>query len=67
MTIKVKIECDKCGNKYTQEINYISEINWICPKCNSSTNTFMYSYDDDSPDDEPLVMGKGGCGKQKTW
>jgi len=64
--LHIKILCDKCDNIYEQDIQYISDINWNCPKCNSR-ETAIIEFEDDEPDDSQIVMGKGGCGKQRTW
>ena len=67
MTTRIKIKCDRCEKEFEQRVEYLSQIEWVCPKCKYSDKTFTIELEDDEPNDEPIVMGKGGCGKQKNW
>jgi len=65
--IKVEIWCNKCNKTYSQKIEYFSEIDWKCPTCNSSIDTYLRVFDDPDMDTTPIITGRGGCGKQKSW
>lgn len=65
--MRIKLICDKCEKEWEQTVEYMSQIEWVCPSCKSKEHTFSTEIEDDEKDNEPLVMGRGGCGKQKTW
>ncbi len=56
----VTLLCDNCGEKFEQTIEYISDVEWVCPKC-KYTDIALLDIDDPDKDDSPLVMGRGGC------
>jgi len=65
--ITVKLICDKCEKEFVEEKEHISDINWYCPKCKSKEDVFIINYEDTDNNNKEIVIGRGGCGKQKTW
>jgi len=65
--MKIRIKCFNCDKQFEQEVEYISQIDWICPECKSSEHTATIDIETNEPDETPIIMGKGGCGKQSSW
>ena len=57
--MKIYLRCNECGTKFTQDVEYISMVNWICPRCKIDEHTFIIGTDCKP---EPLGIGRGGCG-----
>ena len=60
---KVILYCDTCDKTWEQDVKYLGDINWICPKCKKDDDVFVREYIEENPNDEPIVMGRGGCGR----
>jgi len=61
--MKITIYCETCNDHFFQEVDSISDIDWVCPECKSKDQTFIFEIDNPDANNEPLVMGRGGCGK----
>ena len=59
---KVKLYCNECDEEFYQNVEYISDINWICPKCKSD-RTWLREYIGENINDREIKLGKGGCGR----
>lgn len=62
MKITVKLVCDICNKESIQKVDRSSDINWVCPECDSSERTFIREYDDPEKNDNPIILGRGGRG-----
>ena len=58
--MKVTLWCSSCDKKFNQIVEYIGDINWVCPKCKS--DVFTWTRDIENKNTEPLGTGRGGCG-----
>ena len=61
---KVKLYCQNCDNVFYQDVEFIGDIIWLCPKCKSE-DVWMREYIEENPDPKEfkIVLGKGGCGR----
>jgi len=65
----VYLICDRCEHKWSQEVEFISDIIWRCPKCQViDVSTLSIEYEDEEAHKESLErihksMGRGGCGR----
>jgi hypothetical protein len=41
--MKFTIRCDRCTNQNVQSVKDIYELDWFCIKCESDSNTYIYS------------------------
>ena len=60
---KVELYCNKCNKTFTQDVKYYGDIEWVCPYCKSSEDTFLRKYVEENPNNTKISLGKGGCGR----
>ena len=63
---KIFIICDSCGNKYEIEIDTFGDIDWKCPKCHSSENTYITDVEKDE-DEGSKKPDKYKSVRPKSW
>ena len=59
----VKLICEECNNTFQKKVEYISNLDWICPNCNSKENTNLIEVIDNTPSEE-IILGRGGCSQK---
>jgi hypothetical protein len=60
---KIILICDACKNKWTQDTEGLGYVNWMCPTCKKDDDVFTIEYIEENPSNEPIIMGRGGCGR----